>query len=83
MLLNVTVLTDAGNSEVGITVPSSEIAWFVKRLSDLPPTDERKITFIERELIAFRNIQLNFSEGDIFIAFGRLEELEKMIRSCD
>ena len=69
--------------ELGYKAKNIEIAWFVKRLSDLPPTDERKITFIERELIAFRNIQLNFSEGDIFIAFGRLEELEKMIRSCD
>jgi len=69
--------------ELGYKAKNIEIAWFMRRLSDLPPTDERKIAFIERELTAFRHILLNFSEGDIFIAYGRIEELEKIIKSCD
>jgi hypothetical protein len=69
--------------ELGYKAKNIEIAWFMRRLSDLPPTDERKIAFIERELTAFRHILLIFSDGDIFIAYGRIEELEKIIKSCD
>ena len=68
--------------ELGYKGKSAEIAWFLKRLSDVPPTDEKKISFVERELAVFRNVQLHFSEGDIFIAFGRLETLEEIINSC-
>ena len=68
--------------ELGYKAKSAEITWFLKRLSDLPPTDNEKIEKIERELTAFRHINLHFSEGDIFIAFDRLDTLEELIKSC-
>jgi hypothetical protein len=66
--------------ELGYKAKNAEITWFLKRLSDSPPTDEEKIAHIERELTVFRHLPLHFSEGDIFIAFGRLESLEQKIR---
>lgn len=68
--------------ELGYKAKNAEITWFLKRLSDLPPTDEEKIARIERELTIFRHIHLHFSYGDIFIAFHRLENLEELIKSC-
>ena len=68
--------------ELGYKAKNAEITWFLKRLSDLPPTDNEKIEKIERELTAFRHINLHFSEGDIFIAFDRLDTLEELIKSC-
>ena len=68
--------------ELGYKAKNAEISWFLKRLSDLPPTDNEKIEKIERELKVFRHINLHFSEGDIFIAFDRLDTLEELIKSC-
>lgn len=67
--------------ELGYKAKNAEISWFLKRLSDLPPTDEQKIAFVERELTIFRHAHLHFSNGDIFIAFGRLQSLEDIIKS--
>ena len=67
--------------ELGYKAKNAEISWFLKRLSDLPPTDEQKIAFIERELTIFRHVHHHFSNGDIFIAFGRLQTLEDLIKS--
>jgi hypothetical protein len=68
--------------ELGYKAKNVELTWFMKRLSDLPPTDDEKIARIERELTIFRHIHLHFSEGDVFIAFARLERLEEIIKSC-
>ena len=68
--------------ELGCKAKNAEITWFLKRLSDSPPTDNEKITKIERELTIFRHIHLHFSEGDIFIAFSRIDNLEELIKSC-
>ena len=68
--------------ELGYKAKNAEITWFLKRLSDLPPTDNEKIEKSERELTVFHHIHLHFSEGDIFIAFSRLDTLEELIKSC-
>ena len=67
--------------ELGYKAKNAEIAWFLKRLSDSPPTDDAKISQVERELTIFRHLHLHFTEGDIFIAFCRLETLEELIKS--
>jgi hypothetical protein len=67
--------------ELGRRAKNAELSWFQKRLSEVPPTDESRISFIERELTIFRHLHLYYNEGDIFILFSRLERLENIISS--
>jgi hypothetical protein len=66
--------------ELGMKAKQLEIQWNIKRLADFPPAHALRIAFIEQEVFVFRQIHLHFNEGDIFIAYGRLERLERIVR---
>jgi hypothetical protein len=66
--------------DLGRRAKQIEVVWCNRKIAEMPPVDPFKARVIETELMKFREILLHFDEGDIFIAFGRLDRLEELIK---